>query len=70
MTNDNTRLDGVEALGDDMILVPILLRADGITARIHFPANLTEAEAEKISRVIKAYAVLPPPPSVSEEKES
>lgn len=43
-------------LGDDMILVPILLRADGITVRVHFPANLTEAEADKIARVVKAYA--------------
>ena len=55
-TPDSTARSDSAGLTDDMILVPILLRADGITARIHFPANLTEAEADKISRVLKAYA--------------
>lgn len=40
----------------DMTLVPVMLRQDGTTARIHFPTDLTEAEADKIARVVKAYA--------------
>jgi len=38
------------------IVVPIAIR-DGETVRMHFPADLTPAEAEKVARVIRAYAV-------------
>lgn len=37
-------------------VIPIPLRED-FTARIHIPLDLTEAEAEKIARVVKSYAV-------------
>lgn len=36
-------------------VIPIPLRED-FTARVHIPLDLTEAEAEKIARVVKAYA--------------
>ena len=39
-----------------MTLVPIALREDGTAARMHFPADITREEAEKIARVILAYA--------------
>lgn len=38
-----------------MILVPVALREDYLMAHMHFPVDLTQAEAEKISRVILAY---------------
>lgn len=38
-----------------MMLVPIALR-DGLEVRMHFPADITKAEAEKVARVIMAYA--------------
>lgn len=40
------------------ILVPIAIR-DGEQVRIHFPADITPAEAERLARVIRAYAVEP-----------
>lgn len=42
--------------GERNDVIPIPLRAD-FTARIHIPLDLTEAEAEKIARVVKSYAV-------------
>lgn len=36
-------------------VIPIPLRKD-VTAHVHIPLDLTEAEAEKIARVLKAYA--------------
>jgi hypothetical protein len=36
-------------------IIPIPLRADFVV-RLHIPTDLTEAEAEKIARVVKAYA--------------
>lgn len=54
---------GPYPLRNDMILVPILIRPDGITVRVNFPADLTEAEADKIARVIKAYATTQEKPS-------
>lgn len=42
--------------GSDRALVPIALREDGTTAQLLFPVDLTKAEAEKIARVILAYA--------------
>ncbi len=55
MTAEQERA-GKIAWQSDMTLVPIVLRADGTTARVHFPTDLTPAEADKIARVIKAYA--------------
>ncbi len=41
---------------DDVIPIPI--RADFV-ARVHIPLNLTEDEADKIARVVKAFAQPP-----------
>lgn len=38
------------------IVVPIAIR-DYEHVRIHFPVDITPEEAEKVARVIKAYAV-------------
>ncbi len=46
---------------DDVIPIPI--RAD-FTVRIHIPLDLTKAEAEKIARVILAYATPKETPNV------
>lgn len=37
------------------IVVPIAIREDEVV-RIHFPADITTEEAEKVARVIRAYA--------------
>jgi hypothetical protein len=37
------------------ILVPIAIREEDMV-RIHFPADITPAEAERVARVIRAYA--------------
>ena len=39
-----------------MLLVPVAIR-DDIEVRLHFPADIAQAEAEKVARVILAYAV-------------
>lgn len=44
----------------DMVLVPIPLR-ESVTARVHFPLDLTPAEARKIGAVVAAYAQQDPP---------
>jgi hypothetical protein len=40
---------------DNYILVPLAIREDE-RVQIHFPADITRAEAEKVARVILAYA--------------
>jgi hypothetical protein len=47
--------------GDGYIIVPIAIR-ERETVRIHFPADITADEAEKVARVIRAYAL---PPSLA-----
>lgn len=42
-------------------IIPIALRED-VTARVHIPDDLTPGEAEKIARVVKAYATPTPSP--------
>lgn len=37
-------------------VIPIPLRED-FTAMVHIPLDLTDAEAEKIARVVRSYAV-------------
>jgi hypothetical protein len=43
------------AYHSDGLVVPIALREDFV-ARVHIPDDLTAVEAEKIARVVKAYA--------------
>jgi hypothetical protein len=43
-------------MSDDYILVPVAIR-EGETAQLRFPRDITRAEAEKVARVILAYAV-------------
>lgn len=42
----------------ESLIIPIALRAD-LIVRIQLPCDLTQEEAEKIARVVIAYA--PPP---------
>lgn len=46
----------INRAGSGWALVPVGLREDGTRAQILFPTDLTPAEADKIARVIKAYA--------------
>jgi hypothetical protein len=38
------------------LVVPIAIREDDVV-RLHFPSDITPEEAEKVARVIRAYAV-------------
>jgi hypothetical protein len=40
------------------IVVPVAIREDEVV-RLHFPADITPAEASKVARVIAAYACTP-----------
>jgi len=53
----------------DMTLVPIPLRGDGTACRIHFPIDITQEEAEKVARVILAYASKNTIPAIQEGNE-
>lgn len=44
-----------EDIDDGFVLVPVPIREDA-TVRLHFPTNITKKEAEKVARVIVAYA--------------
>ena len=42
-------------LQDDIVIVPIEIRP-GLAVKVALPANITQAEAEKVAAVIIAYA--------------
>ena len=48
-------------------IVPIPLRADFV-ARLHIPIDLTEVEADKIARVVKAYGKASNPTPMKDER--
>ena len=49
-------VDMINRPGSKRTLVPIALREDGTKAQVLFPTDMTKAEAEKIARVVLAYA--------------
>lgn len=41
---------------DDLIPIPVVLRPD-VVVKLHLPPSLIRREAEKIARIIRAFAV-------------
>lgn len=47
--------DLINRPGSGWLLFPIAIRKD-VTINVHMPTDLTKAEAEKVARVVMAYA--------------